>query len=266
MKFQLVQATENRLLEPICKLEEFDGYSVFKSDKFPSFYGGNKIEIRAGKNVSLGEWERIFHQHFDPEISAHVRFTFEDREDLRYLIDQASAHDYGIEVCSYMICSNENHCTDLPDEFEIHHINSEEEWERFRIFSDETSRGEDWYDPEQGTNSLFEKVRETSRAVGIDWFYVSEKGSREILAKSGMFQHGDICRLQDVMTAEKWRRKGLATSLISFLIKIALSKSSGVALLADVDYVAIDLYRKLGFVDCGNSVCLEKSPGQNLKA
>ena len=96
--------------------------------------------------------------------------------------------------------------------------------------------------------------------MGIEWFYISQSGSKEILAKAGIFKCDDICRLQDVMTVKTWRRKKLASMLVSFLIKRALKHTKGLACLAVADYIAIDLYRKLGFQACGNSVCLMKYP------
>ena len=100
----------------------------------------------------------------------------------------------------------------------------------------------------------------TSAAIEIQWFYVSQLESDEILAIAGIFKCGDICRLQDVVTAKAWRRQKLASMLVSFLVKRALECTKGLACLAVADYIAIDLYKKLGFRECGNSVSLMKYP------
>ena len=86
-----------------------------------------------------------------------------------------------------------------------------------------------------------------------------------MMAKLGIFSHGGICRLQDVETAVAHRRRGLASALVSFAARHALDTlgAGGLALCADADYHAIDLYRRLGFVECGQSVELMKYPVRN---
>ena len=86
-----------------------------------------------------------------------------------------------------------------------------------------------------------------------------------MLAKLGIFMHKSVARLQDVRTARTHRRLGLASYLVSFAIDHALTKlgAKRLALMADIDYYAIDLYRKLGFRDVGEHVTLMKYPVVN---
>jgi ribosomal protein S18 acetylase RimI-like enzyme len=260
MTWQLVQETEHRLLEPICEFRRSESYTVFKSVKFPNYWGGNGLKLLRSENRSLDDWESTFNEHFDSSVFRHKTFTFYETDEFEHLKDQATSKNYNVEITTSMLVTDDRQSEPLSADFEIHVVATEEDWSRLRIFYDETSKNEDWYDPTVGTRELFDKIRHTSDAIGIDWFYISQTGCNEVLAKAGIFRYGDICRLQDVTTAKPWRRKKLASMLVSFLIRRALKDTKGLACVAVADYYAINLYRKLGFQECGNSVCLMKYP------
>lgn len=260
MTRQFVQETEHRLLEPICEFQEMDGYTVFKSETFPNFWCGNGLRLNGSENRCLDDWENIFNEHFDSNVFGHKTFLFDEKDEFKHLEDQATGKGYKVEITTSMVVTEDRQCTPLSENFEIHHVGNEEDWSRLQTFYDDTSKDEDWYDASVGTTELFDKIRKTSDAIGIDWFHISQSGRNDILAKAGIFRHNGICRLQDVMTAKPWRRQKLASMLVSFLIRRALADTTGLACVAVADYIAIDLYRKLGFRECGNSVCLMKYP------
>jgi len=235
---QLVQETEHRLLEPICEFQKRDGYTVFKSVKFANYWGGNGLRLISSENRSLDDWENTFNEHFDSNIFGHKTFSFDEKDEFVHLQDQAARKNYHVEVTTSMVVTDDRQTELLSADFEIHPVVSKEDWNRLRIFYDETSKDEDWYDASVGTRELFDKVRHTSDAIGIDWFYISQSGSNDILAKAGIFKCGKICRLQDVMTAKAWRRQKLASMLISFLIRRALKDTKGLACVAVADYFA----------------------------
>ncbi len=257
---QLVQETEHRLLEPICEFRQEDGYTVFKSEKFPNFWGGNGLRLIRSENRSLDDWEDTFNKHFDSNVFSHKTFSFEEKREFEYLVNEASSKNYKIEITTSMMVTNDLKSEPLSGDFAIHRVETEEDWNRLRIFYDDTSKDEDWYEASVGTRELFDKLRYTSESIGIEWFYISQSGCNNILAKAGIFKHGDICRLQDVATSKPWRRQKLASMLVSFLIRRALEDTDGLACVAVADYYAIDLYRNLGFQECGNSVCMMKYP------
>jgi len=265
MDIKTILSTEMRLLEPICAFTDKGDYSIYKSEKFPTYYGGNGVDIHTPGDRSLKEWEDIFHEHFDPARYEHTTFTFPKEEEYDRLMSEAALARYNVEVTSYMFVDATDHCHALPEEWEIHTIATEEDWQRFGEFSFEDAADYDWYDPNASGNSLFDKTRFTSEVVGIEWFYITRRGEKEMLSSLGIFKHNGICRLQDVRTGRRHRRQGLATYLVSFAIDRAINTfgAAGLALCADRDYYAIDLYRKLGFVEKGDAVCLMKYPPKN---
>lgn len=266
--YEEIRATELRLLEPICTFDKRDGYTVYKSDLFPNYMAGNGIEIHDPQNLSLAEWEDLSGQCFDLRPSSHMSFTFPKRPEFAELIERGKAEGYEVEIEAYMSADHTRRLSQTPSEFEIREILTASDWERSRVFHAEATREYDWYESDAESDQLFEKTRFTSEAVGIRWFYVSYPGGSEILAKLGLFEHQGLWRLQDVMTAQPYRRQGLASFLVSFALREAIDrqKGSALALVTDIDYYAIDLYRKLGFVSCGEAVTLMKYPVKNADA
>jgi ribosomal protein S18 acetylase RimI-like enzyme len=266
MDIQTILSTEMRLLEPICSFLQCDGYSIYRSERFPNYYGGNGIEIVDPRGRSLQEWESIFRAHFDSDRYEHTTFTFANADRFAPLMEQARSSLYHLNRTAYMFVDHTRDCRPLPPEFRIGRIESEGDWKRLHDFEQELYVDGDWYDPTYtGPDRLFEKTRFTSEAIGIEWFHISRRGSDEILAKLGIFSHAGIARLQDVETGKAHRRQGLGTYLVSFAIDHAINTlgTEGLALAADTDYYAIDLYRKLGFVEAGQGITLMKYPVKN---
>ncbi|MEO5930024.1 MAG: GNAT family N-acetyltransferase [Candidatus Kapaibacterium sp.] len=267
MDIRTILSTEMRLLEPICSFHEEEGYMVYRSEKFPNYYGGNGIEIRDPRGMSLAGWEDIFHRYFDPARFSHLTFTFADGPEFAGIINDARRARYNVvELTSFMFAETTAFCRPLPEELEIRKVESDDDWERFYRFYHASLEEGDHYDPAYtGPDRLFEKIRFTTDAVGIEWFRLTRRGSDEIFAKLGIFRHGGICRLQDVETAPAHRRNGYAGLLVSFAIGRAIDTfgSRGLALCADSEYYAVDLYRKLGFAECGDTVMLMNYPIRN---
>jgi len=258
MDLRTILSTEDRLLEPICVFSSHDGYRVYQSEMFRNYYGGNGIAIDDPLGRSLDEWETLFVDHFPRDRYEHCTFTFPREPAYADLVEQARRKGYHVETYSYLFVDTTDHCRDLPAGLHIHPVIKEEDWERLGAFGRAETADEDWNDPEATEDRLFEKTRFTSQAVGIEWFFLAEEGNDTILASLGLFTHNGIARLQDVRTAATQQRRGLATALLSFAIRRAIDTLgvAGVAVCADIDYHAIDLYRKLGFIDHGEGVCL----------
>lgn len=266
MEISRVLATEMRLLEPICEFIEEPGYTVFRSSAFRNYYGGNGIALHEPLGRSLAEWEETFRSYFDPTLYEHTTFLFPRSASFSGLIEQAEAEHYHVTFDTYMFAESCRACQPLPADLVVRRVESEEEWKRVGEFYSLSYPDGDWFDPESdGPDRLFEKTRVTSEAIGGEWFYLLRSGESELLASLGMFEHGGVCRLQDVETSPKHRRQGLATALVGFALDRALNTlgSAGLALCADSDYHAVDLYRKLGFVEVGAAVTLMKYPIRN---
>lgn len=262
MDIRRILATELRLLEPICEFQKFDGYTVYRSERFPTYYGGNGIDIEAAGSHTLIEWEQIFREHFPRDRFVHETFSFARDEGFSPLIDEAERNGYNVEEQSYLFASDASRAPAIPEFWRVRRVTTERDWTRLGAFYRSEAEGYDWFDPESTDNSLFEKTRYTSEAIGIEWFTLTPPDAEDILCSLGIFEHNGICRLQDVWTSRHHRRAGLATALVGHALRYALQHlhAEGLAVCADIDYYAIDLYRKLGFEVQGEAVTLMRYP------
>ena len=120
MTRQLVQKTEHRLLEPICEFQKRDGYTVFKSETFPNFWGGNGLRLISSENRSLDDWENTFNDHFDSNVFRHKTFFFDEKDEFEHLKEQATSKNYKIEITTSMVATDDRQSRPLLEDFEIH--------------------------------------------------------------------------------------------------------------------------------------------------
>lgn len=259
---QLSQAlrTERAISEIVSAYTDHDGYSLYRSEQFPTFYGGNGLELtKAGK--SLVEWESITESHFDPSRFVHKTFTFADDPAFGPLIGEADKAGYNIERNVWMSCMTPPKTRILPAGYSIVKVESDSDWMRFAQLLLESYKEYDWYDPKaKGPDRLYEKLRVVAERLNVEWFVV-QASEGHYVAKAGIFTINSIARLQDVATLIEYRRQGLAAVLLSYIIHRAFEQGvSGVVLTTDSDYHAVGLYDKLGFSPLGYTVQMMKYP------
>lgn len=260
MDFERIVATERRLREPLCSVECTNAYCVYRSDMFPHFYGANCIEITCNEGRILRDWEYVFEQHFPTDVYRHKTFVYQKNIVPETLAEEAQQAGYDVvQVDAWMYTRKPLLSTPLPSGLCFGRVETTGDWNQYRAFYHEVNKGERWYTP-SGCDSLFNKTTYVSDAIGITWLYLAE--GDVFVAVIGVFFHNGIARLQDVETHPLWRRRGLATHLLYRVCSYALHThgADAVVLCADVDYVAIDLYKKMGFVAAGETVELMKFP------
>ena len=80
----------------------------------------------------------------------------------------------------------------------------------------------------------------------------------------GLFADGaGLARYQSVETHPEFRRRGLAAGLLVLAADLVATEHpvAWLVIVADPDYVAIELYRRLGFVDLERQVQWQRAPG-----
>lgn len=242
----------------ICERSAQAGYVVYRSPRFPTYYGGNGLLLeRAGP--SLAEWEAVHARHFPPAVYRHRTFTFGEGDAFRPLA-AAAARRY------HCACEVFLHLTDAPaaapsldGDVALRRLESEADWAEMKRFDDAQHREEDWY--EDGDDMLHRKDRVIAAAIGMRWHFLADRDGR-MVAKTGSFVHGGTVSLQDVTTATLMRRRGLATFLVGAVIEAY--RAAGYrhfSLSADKDDDAIRIYRRLGFREVGCRFTMMTYPG-----
>ena len=255
------------MLEPIATFEQHAGWSVYRSDAFPHYYGGNGLELDA-PGRSLHEWEDLFRAAFDPAVYGHVTLSLSgDLEAFAPLADEARAAGYHVSVDVYLVATKPVPVRAPLPGLQLEWLRGQESWDRLRRFEGRLAQGYDWYDGPESSDGLFAKTRFISEQIGIEWVALVD-GQREIRSKLGLFRHGRVCRLQDVATERGHRRRGLATRLLAVALRRALIdlEADGLVVCAEQGHDAISLYRRLGFQEVGEAMTLMRYPVRNPQA
>ena len=254
----LAHHTEHRLLETICDVREGPGYTLFRSDEFPSFYDGNVLELRPWPEaLELAELEQIYCAHFDRERFAYINIMGLSGSGIEALVPAALARSDGYEVAHMTYLRADQHfipARPLAADLCIRRVDTPARWRLMRAFDRAADRDQPWYTP--AVSAMLTARRErVSAALGIVWLYVSPRTADHMLAKLGVFwvttPAGRVGRLQDVATRPDQRRQGLASALVAAALEETLSRRACTCLYvcADTDDVAIRMYRGQGFQD-----------------
>ncbi len=262
--FASILATERRLQEPICSFTPGEGYTVYQSERYPRFCGGNGIEIDDPRDRSLADWEELFVRYFQAGQYEHKTFTYPDAPPFARITEEARAGGYHVTSDIFLALDHTRLCRGVPEGYEVGQVRDEGGYARIMAGLEIAFCGEDWYTPGAAAR-LFTKTRHVSDDTGMEWWYLRPRDKEDFAAWLAIFCHQGVGRVEDVATLPSYRRRGLAGALVSFAVRRLLENMGAkvVALDADEDYHAIELYRKLGFAEVGRRVALMKYPVQN---
>ena len=257
MLLQEIYNTEKHAHLAIGVFEYFEGYYVFRSPKFPSYWMGNGIEIQDSTNRSFEDWQALSEQHFDPKIFQHRTFTFLKNPDLEFLKEPAKTAGYDAIDTPLMFASKIPNLPPLADDWRIRRIQTSEDFDRFRLYKTFTNPDNEWFAKEG-----FDKSRVKDRFLNTHWYSITPKDSSEILAAMGIFQYKNVARLQEVDTHPDYRRRGFASQLLRHVLEVAIRDwgCKGVVLFSEAEDPAVGLYHKVGFETVGYQVELLKVP------
>lgn len=257
MLLQQIYDTEKHAHRAIGIFENFEGYQVYRSPKFPSFWLGNGIEIQDSTQRSFADWEQISEQHFDSNIYKHRTFTFLQNPDLTFLKEPAKKAGYEVLDTPLMFASRIPDLPPLADDWQIRRIQTSEDFDRFRNFKTITNPENEWF-----ANEGFDKSRVKDAFLKTQWYCITAKGELEILAAMGIFPFKNVARLQEVDTHPEYRRRGFASQLLRHVLKVAIEDwgKTGVVLFSEAEDPAVGLYHKVGFETVGYQVQLLRTP------
>lgn len=254
-----IEGSDDRLLETIGEFQDYGAYEVVRTDRFPAYYAGNGILIRDAGAGDLDFWIEVFHRHFPDPPYRHITFSFPTGIADRALVDQADAG--GFVLSDEVLMAAEVSVVADPAHLRGGHLprllTTEADREAlYRLQLDE-ARDENWFVDEDDFKMLFAKSRMVSEGAGILWLGVDRSDGSGLASALGFFDHDDVCRLQEVITAPDMRGRGLATSLIVEAARLAGNRgTTAIGLIADKDGEAIRLYRRLGFADLVSDISL----------
>ena len=140
MEIDCFKSSERKIRIILGAVDELEDYLVYRSEKFPFYYGGNGVELRSP--MDLKQAENVYDHYFSKDIYKHTTISFFDTGlPFEKILSKAKKDHYYIEKGSVMgiakalpICSPSSfnyEITDIGDDrlFEIfQHENSGQSW------------------------------------------------------------------------------------------------------------------------------------------
>ncbi len=268
--------TDLLLLGTEAEIEEKSDYVVGRCPEVPEFYWGNFLVFRQPpKQGDLERWISIFQQEFAgmPAVR-HVTLGWDDsvgdKGEIKSFVDAG----FGFEKVDVQVATEEslhNKPKGYNKELEVRPINKDEEW-RSSMELQISSHGPNDPSGLAAFSTYCEKMMSLRQALvragrGLWWGAWCPK-TKELVGNLGVFWGDtDLARYNEVLTAEKWRRRGVCTTLMARSAHDALSrpKIKRLVITADIDSAASKIYEALGFIKVEREVGLLRRPKSKTK-
>lgn len=236
------------------EISDRGSHLVIRTPTNPHFWWGNFLLIR--ENVRAGEgagWLAEFTREF-PDAT-HVALGVDGA------IDHDGLTDLGLDLLIDTVLTTTVPPPTTPTSAEIRPLRSDQDWRQMTDLR--LSLPEAPPDPNQAefTEAKVAEFRVLTEAGHGVWFGAFVDG--RMRCGAGLFSSGDgLARYQSVETHPDFRRRGLASSLVAELGVWGFRElnASRLVLVADPDYHAIGMYRRLGFRDAEPQVRLQLPP------
>lgn len=224
----------------------------------PDYYSGNFIYLKeAPKNEQKLELEHLFDELFkENSIRNHYTFVWFGNKEVD--LSTYTNNNYRYERLNSLTLNQDKYIEPkkLNSAIDIRLLNSEVDWQKWidlEVSDRPSGHSEDGfrnYVIKKATN--YRQLESENKGNFYGAFI-----NNELVASAGLFFKNNIGRFQAVVTKSEFRRKRICTTLLNHICKIGFSKVNTLVIVADSDYHALDLYKKLGFSisDSQSSLC-----------
>ena len=227
-------------------VEDRGTHLVVRTTANPSFYWGNFLLLpRAPGAGEAEEWVAEFRREF-PD-ARHRTFGVDGTDGSTADLAAFADLGFGIEASTVMTARSVVEPVRPNRTATVRPLTSDEDWSQQVELS---GAGEDDdYTPEFGTRRAAAHRAVTEAGHG-QWFGAFQDG--RLVSSLGLVDAGDgLARFQDVKTVPEARGQGLAGTLVHAASRFGLDELGArtLVMVADPDYLAIRIYRALGFRD-----------------
>ena len=239
-------------------VEDRGAYLVVRTTANPTFYWGNFLLFPAPpQRGEPAEWVSLFGREFPDATHVAIGVDGTTGElgaagEMRML---GLAEDVSVVLTTDRLSATD----DPPEGVELRALQSDADWAQavdYRIAVDEDESARHRLFVERRTQELRD-LAEAGRGV-----YVGAVVDGTARAGLGLYVEDGVARFQSVETHPQFRRRGLASALLVEAARLVSEQHivETFVIVADPSYVAIDLYRRLGFVDNERQVQWLRSP------
>jgi ribosomal protein S18 acetylase RimI-like enzyme len=243
------------------EIEDRGDHVVVRSPHNPTFWWGNFLLLAAAPAPEeAAGWLETFAREFP------------DAEHLALGVDSVDGSpdtlapfvDRGLRVeASAVMTATRVHEPPRPNrDAEYRPLASEDDWQQ--LVDVRMACNDDGHEPTGYREFVVAKVATTRRLVEAGhgaWFGAFEAG--RLLSTMGLFRAGTgLARFQNVETVPEARGRGLAGTLVHHASTYGLTElgAGTLVMVADPDYLAIRIYRSVGFAETEVQLGAEKPP------
>jgi GNAT superfamily N-acetyltransferase len=246
-----------RLLEG-SRVDDRGDYLAIRSRHNPTYWWGNFLLLAASPEPGeVAAWLERFAAEF-PEAK-HVALGIDVTEISAVDIGALVAEDLRLER-SAVLTATALHEPPHPHRGATYReLAGDDDWRQAADLRAVLSEGEPGSEPTFLAARIASERALTEAGHG-SWFGAFVDG--QLVAHLGLVTDGSgIARYQNVETHPGWRRQGLAGTLVWHAGQHGLTNmASTLVIAADPSYVAIRVYRSVGFIDAETQIGFERQP------
>ena len=246
------------------EVEDRGEYVVIRSPHNPSHWWGNFLLLSgppAGEQVD--HWLEVFRREF-PDAS-HVALGVDGTEDSVDVLSPLAARGFEVNGDAVMTATAVHEPPRPNRDATYRPLAGDDDWEQLvdlRMAC--IGEGLDPADYHEFVTAQVDTARRLTEAGHGAWF--GAFGSGRLLAGMGLFRADDaLARFQSVETRPEARGRGLAGTLVHQVSRFGFEELGArtLVMVADPDYLAIRIYRSVGFAETETQLGAERRPASD---
>jgi GNAT superfamily N-acetyltransferase len=241
-------------------VEARDGYRVIRTPENPTFWWGNYLLLdEAPAAGTFDRWLDAFRG--EHPTAAHVALGVDSTDGV--LPDEAAIKEAGFEVERLTVMTaTAVRAPPRPNrDATYRRLVSDDDWEQALELQMANNTEFEPVSHRAFTALRMAAVRRLAESGAGGWFGAFVDGT--MCSGMGLFTDGSgVARFQAVDTHPDFRGLGLAGTLVEHVSRVGLDEFGAQTLVmcADPDYVAIRVYRSVGFADGETQLMLQRRP------
>ena len=239
------------------EVEDHGSHLAIRTPANPTYWWGNFLLFPAAPTpAEVPEWDALFRRTFPGALhrAYGVATAHGSREDLAPLVEAG----LGVEASSVMTATSVHQPPRPNREAQCRRLVGDDDWEQQVELT--LSGGEFAGERDFVVAKAAAQRKATESGAGAWWG--AFLGGR-LLSSMGLFRASPgLCRFQDVKTHPDARGRGLAGTLVHQVSRYGFDEldASTLVMVADPDYLAIRVYRAVGFADTETQLQAQRRP------
>ena len=247
--------TDIHLASLLGERDEREDFFVVQTPENPGFFYGNLLVLKDEPKV-IEPWIATFEEVIGAE-KVHRCIAWSGEPLAPELVREAERLGLEVEGATEMFMKV---APPIKGEWVVRPIDLDRDWAASVQLSIDSDVAEQ--EGDESFHLFKDRLRETRRRWiqrGLATWWGAFDGER-LVGQCGMVQCEELGRYQAVETHPDWRRRGVCASLIATVAHDALHRlgCERLILVAEVDGPALELYKRLGFTETGQTHSLLK--------